>query len=84
VLDPDWNLKENQRKYLKAFSQEDSSTKKFGYRFSLTISNKLLGLMDSHLQLSSKLGIGSTFYFDLDLQTTNENVETILISDKSC
>jgi hypothetical protein len=37
--------------------------------------------MDSRLQLSSKLGVGSTFYFDLDLQTTNEpEVETI--SDK--
>lgn len=78
-------LKENQKKIFKAFSQEDSSTtKKFGGTgLGLTISNKLLGLMDSRLQLSSKLGVGSTFYFDLDLQTTNEpEVETILISDK--
>jgi hypothetical protein len=36
--------------------------------------------MDSRLQLSRKLGVGSTFYFDLDLQTTNEpEVETIAI-----
>ena len=78
-------LKENQKKIFKAFSQEDSSTtKKFGGTgLGLTISNKLLGLMDSRLQLSSELGIGSTFYFDLDLQTTNEpEVEIILISDK--
>jgi hypothetical protein len=32
-LSQDWNLKENQKKIFKAFSQEDSSTKKFGYWF---------------------------------------------------
>jgi hypothetical protein len=48
----------------------------------LTISNKLLELR-SHLQLSSEIGIGSTFYFDLDLQTTDDNeVETLLEIDK--
>jgi hypothetical protein len=40
-------------------------------------------LMESHLQLSSEIGIGSTFYFDLDLQTTDDNeVETLLEIDK--
>jgi hypothetical protein len=39
--------------------------------------------MESHLQLSSEIGIGSTFYFDLDLQTTDDNeVETLLEIDK--
>lgn len=78
-------LKENQTKIFKAFSQEDSSTtKKFGGTgLGLTISNKLLELMESHLQLSSEIGIGSTFYFDLDLQTTDDNeVETALEIDK--
>ena len=68
-------LKKNQQKIFKAFSQEDSSTtKKFGGTgLGLTISNKLLGLMDSQLQLISEIGVGSTFYFDLDLQISNES-----------
>jgi hypothetical protein len=36
--------------------------------------------MDSHLQLS-EANCWYTFYFDLDLQTTEPEVETILISD---
>lgn len=77
-------LKENQKKIFKAFSQEDSSTtKKFGGTgLGLTISNKLLGLMNSQLQLSSEIGIGSTFYFDLDLTTSNETEATIIPSNK--
>jgi PAS domain S-box-containing protein len=56
-------------KIFDAFSQEDgSTTKKYGGTgLGLTISNKLLALMGSRLQLSSKPGFGSKFYFDLDL-----------------
>jgi PAS domain S-box-containing protein len=63
----------NKNKIFKAFSQEDNSTtKKFGGTgLGLTISNKLLGLMKSRLQLDSQVDVGSTFYFDLDLKTTN-------------
>ncbi|MEZ7504549.1 PAS domain S-box protein [Flavobacterium sp. Arc2] len=78
-------LQENQKKIFKAFSQEDSSTtKKFGGTgLGLTISNKLLGLMDSQLKLSSEIGIGSTFYFDLDLKTSNDvEVEYTPIDNK--
>ena len=61
--------KSNQDKIFDAFSQEDSSTtKKFGGTgLGLAISNKLLGLMDSRLQLKSTIGEGSTFYFDVEL-----------------
>lgn len=67
-------MEKNKEKIFKAFSQEDgSTTKKFGGTgLGLTISNKLLGLMDSRLNLSSELGVGSSFYFDLDLKTTND------------
>lgn len=50
-----------------AFSQADSSTTKQygGSGLGLTISNKLLALMGSRLQLESVVDEGSTFYFDL-------------------
>lgn len=56
-----------QAKIFEAFSQEDpSTTKKYGGTgLGLTISNKLLGLMGSQLQLESQPGKGSTFYFDI-------------------
>lgn len=56
---------DKQQKIFEAFSQEDSSTtKKYGGTgLGLTISNKLLGLMGSKLELTSTLGHGSTFYF---------------------
>jgi signal transduction histidine kinase len=57
----------NQQKIFEAFVQEDiSTTKKFGGTgLGLTISNSLLALMGSHLQLQSEVGKGSLFYFDL-------------------
>lgn len=62
---------EKQKKIFDAFSQEDSSTtKKYGGTgLGLTISNRLLGLMDSNLQLVSKIGQGSTFFFEVTFET---------------
>lgn len=61
---------EKQNKIFEAFSQEDASTtKKYGGTgLGLTISNRLLGLMGSKLQLKSTAGKGSTFYFKLKLK----------------
>jgi len=58
---------DKQEKIFEAFAQEDSSTtKKYGGTgLGLTISNKLLRMMGSRLQLLSTPGIGSTFYFDI-------------------
>lgn len=69
-------LDKNQKKIFKAFSQEDSSTtRKFGGTgLGLTISNQLLALMESRLQLESKIDIGSNFYFDLNLKTSNQSI----------
>jgi PAS domain S-box-containing protein len=69
-------LEKNQKKIFKAFSQEDSSTtRKFGGTgVGLTISNQLMALMESRLQLESKIDIGSNFYFDLNLKTSNQSI----------
>ncbi|WP_264524719.1 PAS domain S-box protein [Flavobacterium sp. N502536] len=69
-------LEKNQKKIFKAFSQEDSSTtRKFGGTgLGLTISNQLLALMESRLQLESKIDEGSNFYFDLNLKTSNQSI----------
>ncbi|MCD0474661.1 PAS domain S-box protein [Flavobacterium sp. EDS] len=85
-------LEENKKRIFQAFSQEDSSTtRKFGGTgLGLTISNKLLSLMDSYLKLESKINVGSTFYFDLKIQScdvydpvffesTTENNNTIYV-----
>ncbi|TDE43444.1 PAS domain S-box protein [Flavobacterium rhamnosiphilum] len=70
---------ENKKKIFNAFSQEDSSTtRKFGGTgLGLTISNQLLGLMNSHLQLVSTVNFGSAFYFYLDLEISNEISEDV-------
>lgn len=60
--------KENQNKIFEAFSQVDSSaTRKYGGTgLGLTISNRLLSLMNSKLEMESRLGIGSKFYFSIE------------------
>jgi PAS domain S-box-containing protein len=60
--------KNKQQLIFDAFSQADSSTtKKFGGTgLGLTISNKLLKLLGSSIQLKSNEGTGSVFYFDLE------------------
>ncbi len=67
--------KEKQEKIFEAFTQEDSSTtRQFGGTgLGLTISNKLLSMMDSQLSLKSTLGKGSTFYFDIDVDCSYED-----------
>ncbi|MFC5624553.1 PAS domain-containing hybrid sensor histidine kinase/response regulator [Algoriphagus winogradskyi] len=75
---------EKQKKIFEAFSQEDSSTtKKYGGTgLGLTISNRLLGLMDSTLQVVSTIGQGSTFFFEVILETEmGEPIEWFEIED---
>ncbi|TDD96022.1 PAS domain S-box protein [Flavobacterium cellulosilyticum] len=67
-------LEKNRNKIFNAFTQEDNSTtRKFGGTgLGLSISNQLLGLMNSRLCLESKIDVGSSFYFDLDFQNSNQ------------
>jgi signal transduction histidine kinase len=71
----------NQQRIFNAFEQEESTiTKKLGGTgLGLTISNRLLGLMNSKLQLNSTFGKGSTFYFDVDLEVIKSNIEEVLL-----
>jgi PAS domain S-box-containing protein len=76
---------DKQKKIFEAFSQEDGTvTKRYGGTgLGLTISNRLLALMGSQLQLKSVAGKGSSFYFDLRLTaeqgdpTRWENISSI-------
>ncbi|KAB1157555.1 PAS domain S-box protein [Flavobacterium luteum] len=72
----------NQEKIFEAFSQEDSSmTKKFGGTgLGLTISNQLLSLMNSKLQLESEFSKGSTFFFDVTFKIAK--IKTSLKKEK--
>ncbi len=64
---------QNQEKIFQSFVQEDTTTsRKFGGTgLGLAISNKLLGLMNSKLQLMSKYGEGSDFYFETQFKIQN-------------
>lgn len=48
-----------------------------GTGLGLTIVKSLLGLFDSTIHLKSKLGEGSTFYFDLDLKVEETSLEEV-------
>lgn len=79
VRDSGIGISEEQQKFLfKAFVQADTSTtKKYGGTgLGLVISNNLLGMMNSGLNLVSSPGKGSNFYFEIDLQ--EESSERIL------
>jgi len=75
----------NLLKIFEAFAQEDASTtKRFGGTgLGLTISNKLLALMNSQLQLASNQGQGSEFFFEVAFKSYQSplpewtNIETV-------
>ncbi|MBK8395902.1 MAG: PAS domain-containing protein [Leptospiraceae bacterium] len=62
---------DNQGKIFEAFTQIDSSTKRKygGTGLGISISDQLLKLMQSKLELKSNLGKGSIFYFSLPVYT---------------
>lgn len=62
---------ENKKRIFEAFTQEfDFTHKKYGGTgLGLNISNHLLSLMDSNLQLESTYNVGSKFYFKIEVPT---------------
>lgn len=76
---------ENQAEIFNAFSQEDGSvTKRYGGTgLGLTISNQILALAGSALQLESDLGKGSHFFFDIEFDTEEEEYDLNLTDIKN-
>ncbi len=66
--------RDRQGSIFEAFSQEDASTtrKYGGTGLGLTISNQLLGMMGTRLELESQVGVGSRFFFKLRTETKQE------------
>tara|TARA_R110000851_G_scaffold93688_1_gene204074 strand:- start:39 stop:1772 length:1734 start_codon:yes stop_codon:yes gene_type:complete len=68
------NIKERaNKKTFKSFIEKDNTTsRRFGdTSLGLSIANKLLTLMDSKLQLKSKVGEGSDFFFAISFKRVN-------------
>jgi len=65
----------NNLKIFQSFVQEDNSiSRKFGGTgLGLSISNQLLALMNSKLNLISKYGEGSDFFFEIDFKKLNDS-----------
>ncbi|MBD8080801.1 response regulator [Chryseobacterium sp. GCR10] len=72
--------REKQAEIFEAFSQEDGSISKRygGTGLGLTISNQILALLNSILQVDSEQGRGSDFYFDMQSETQEEEFDLSL------
>lgn len=69
----------NQASVLEAFTQEDASTtRRFGGTgLGLSIAGQLISLMEGKLELESELGVGTTFFFTIQLPTA-ERLESVM------
>lgn len=73
-----------QTNIFKAFSQADNSiTRQFGGTgLGLTISESLVSLMGGKLDVVSQEGVGSDFYFEINVQALPPKVEEIISAEK--
>jgi CheY-like chemotaxis protein len=82
VRDTGIGIAENkQQKIFDSFSQADSTTtrKYGGTGLGLTISNKLVEMMGGKLELESEPGVGSRFFFSINVQA--ESGDSMVYSD---
>lgn len=78
VLDSGIGIDDKQQeKIFRPFEQaDDSTTRQFGGTgLGLAISAQLISLMGGEIQLDSKIGVGSRFYFTLRLPITNQSYQ---------
>jgi diguanylate cyclase (GGDEF)-like protein len=75
VIDTGSGISETQQERIfDSFTQADSSTTRAfgGTGLGLTISRKLVDLMGGELALNSQVGVGSCFFFSIDLEFTEQ------------
>lgn len=68
---------EDSEKIFDKFTQSDSSSKRRfgGTGLGLAISSGLIAMMGGRIKLKSKIGEGSTFYFDLKFHITKDDID---------
>ncbi|WP_435532810.1 response regulator [Vibrio hippocampi] len=71
--------KARQANIFEAFAQEDdTTTRQFGGTgLGLTISTQLIELMGGHIQLESEKGVGSRFFFELDVGIDRHDYQAV-------
>lgn len=76
IIDTGIGITEDQQKYIwQAFTQASSSTNRLygGTGLGLPIVKSIIEAMDSTVEIESKIGVGSRFYFNLELKLASRD-----------
>jgi PAS domain S-box-containing protein len=76
---------EHKKRIFNEFDQiQHSFSKKYGGTgLGLSITKKLLGLMGSEIDLRSELGLGSSFFFEIEFEKVNPKTSVLPVSNKT-